>query len=69
MEELSSAGLEGYSRNYNTLFSLVREQTPTLNNGQSGRRKRYYYQEASVRILCRTFIKQMREIFEEEKQL
>lgn len=66
VEELSDAGLKRYGINYRTLFSLVRKQTPTTDNGESGRRKRYYYKGAEVRSLCRTFIEEMREIFEEE---
>lgn len=66
VDELSDAGLKQYGSNYITLFSLVRKQTPTMDNGESGRRKRYYYKEAEVRSLCRTFIEEMREIFEEE---
>jgi len=66
VEELSGACLKRYGRNYITLFSLVRKQTPTIDNGQPGRSKRYYYKEADVRGLCRTFTEEMREIFEEE---
>lgn len=63
---LSDAGLKRFGRNYSTLFSLIKKQTPTLNNGESGRAKRYYYKEERVRGLCRAFIEGMREIFEEE---
>ena len=65
VEELSGADLKIYGRNYLTLFSLVRKQTPTIDNGHSGRRKRYYYKEVDVRSICRTFVENMREIFEE----
>lgn len=66
--ELQHAHLKRYGQNYRTLFSLVRTQTPTIDNGHFGRRKRNYYKEADVRSICRTFIKEMREIFEEENR-
>lgn len=66
VEELSDACLKRYGRNYITLFSLVRKQTPTIDNGMPGRRKRYYYKGADVRSLCQTFVENMREIFEED---
>lgn len=69
VEELSDAGLKRYGINYRTLFSLVRKQTPTIDNGKLGRRKRYYYKGADVRNLCCTFIENMREIFEEEAKM
>lgn len=65
VEELSDAGLKRHGINYRTLFSLIRKQTPIIDNGLPGRRKRYYYKGAAVRSLCRTFIENMREIFEE----
>lgn len=66
LEELSDAGLKRHGINYRTLFSLIRKQTPIIDNGLPGRRKRYYYKGEHVRGLCRTFIENMREIFEEE---
>ena len=65
--ELRDASLECYGVNYNTLFSLVRTQVPKIDNGMSGKAKRYYYREADVRELVQTMIKGMREIFEERK--
>lgn len=68
VRELTDARLKRYGDNYKTLFSLIRTQTPIIDNGLSGRRKKNYYKEEDVRGLCRTFIEQMREVFEEETE-
>ena len=66
-KRLRELNLVPWGDNYNTLFSWIRTQVPKVDNGVSGRGKKYYYRETDVIALVNTVTKGLPEIFDRRK--